>query len=186
RQAADVTVLPNFNLGSAYNQHEGNISKTEGNIIKANRDSLFTGGGPSLNFQTTDAIFLPLVARQIAAASQAGQPRVPNNSLLLVAEAYFNVLRARRRIARINETLEFLTSERPAPARAQSKGMLPLVRDVVELGGKEALRSDLARVEVEVLRRREELAGAVQDWYVGPAELARVLRPPPPTPPQPL
>src|SRR5260370_4211607 len=32
QQAANVVALPNFNLGSAYNHHEGNISKTEGNI----------------------------------------------------------------------------------------------------------------------------------------------------------
>ena len=186
QQAADVTVLPNFNLGSAYNHHEGNISKTEGNIIKANRDSLFVGGGPSMVFQTTDAIFLPLVARQLTAATQAGRQRITNDTLLLVGDAYFNVLRARRRMARIGETLEFLTSERQSPARGQSKGMLPLVRDVVELGGKEALRSDLARVEVEVLRRREELAGAVQEWYLATAELARLLRLDPQTPLEPI
>jgi outer membrane protein TolC len=186
QQAADVTVLPNFNLGSAYNHHEGNISKTEGNIIKANRDSLFVGGGPSLTFQTTDAIFLPLVARQLTAATQAGRQRITNDTLLLVADVYFNVLRARRRMARIAETLEFLTSDQPAEARGQSKGMLPLVRDVVEVGGKEALRSDLARVEVEVLRRREELAGVVQEWYLATAELARLLRLDPQTPLEPV
>jgi outer membrane protein TolC len=185
-QGAQAAVLPNFNLGTAYNEHEGNISKTEGNIIKANRDSLFAGGGPSMTFQVTDALFLPLVARQIVAATAAGRQRVTNDTLLLVADAYFAILRARRRIARINETLEFLTSEQPADARAQSKGMLPLVRDVVELGGKEALRSDLARVEVEVLRRREELAAAVQDWYVATAELARLLRLDPETPLEPI
>ena len=92
-------------------------------------------------FQTADAIFLPLVARQVTVATAAGRQRVTNDTLLLVADAYLSVLRARRRIARVNETLEFLTSEQPAPSRAGSKGMLPLVRDVVELGGKEALRS---------------------------------------------
>src|SRR5207245_7007570 len=107
-------------------------------------------------------------------------------TLLLVGDAYFNVLRARRRMARISETLEFLTSERQTAARGQSKGMLPLVRDVVELGGKEAFRSDLARVEVEVLRRREELAGVIQDWYLATAELARLLRLDPETPLEPV
>jgi outer membrane protein TolC len=63
---------------------------------------------------------------------------------------------------------------------------LPLVRDVVEVGGKEALRSDLARVEVEVLRRREELAGVVQEWYLATAELARLLRLDPQTPLEPV
>jgi outer membrane protein TolC len=179
---ADVAILPNFNLGSEYIHHEGNISKTEGNIEKVNRDSLFTGGGPTLVFQAADALFLPLVARQVTLATQAGRQRVTNDTLLAVAEAYFSVLRARRRIARVSETLEFLTSEQPAPSRGGSKGMLPLVRAVVEVGGKEALRSDLARTEVEVLRRREEFAGAVQDWYLATAELARLLRLDPETP----
>src|SRR5207244_10839635 len=91
---AKVQLLPNFNLGSTYSHHEGNIQKTEGNIIKVNRDALFAGGGPSLTIQTTDAIFLPLVARQLAAATQAGLERVHNDTLRLVADAYFNVLRA--------------------------------------------------------------------------------------------
>ena len=186
QQAADVAVLPNLNLGSAYNQHQGNISKTEGNIEKVNRDSLFTGFGPSLQFQAADAIFLPLVARQVTAASRAGRQRVTNDTLQTVADTYFNVLRARRRMARAGETLEFLTSERPVPSRANSKGLLPLVRDVVELGGKAALRSELARVEVEVLRRRDEFAAAVQDWYLATAELARLLRLDPETPLEPV
>jgi outer membrane protein TolC len=186
QQAADVAILPNFNLGSAYNQHEGNISKTEGNIEKVNRLSLFTGGGPSLQFSAADAIFVPLVARQATAASRAARQRVTNDTLQTVADTYFNVLRARRRLARAGETLEFLTSERRVPSRANAKGLLPLVRDVVELGGKAALRSELARVEVEVLRRRDEFAAALQDWYVTTAELARLLRLDPETPLEPL
>ena len=74
-EGAQALVLPNFNLGSAYNTHEGNISKAEGNIIKVNRDSLFVGGGPSMTFQVADALFLPLVARQVVAATEAGQRR---------------------------------------------------------------------------------------------------------------
>jgi outer membrane protein TolC len=175
-------VLPNLNLGSAYNHHEGNIQKTEGNIIKANRDSLFAGGGPSLTFQMSEALFTPLVARQLTAATQAGLQRVQNDTLLAVADAYFNMMRARRRWARVGETLQFLTAEKVQAGGVAFKGLLPLVRDYVELGGKEALKSDLARVEVEVLRRRDEWAGAVQEFLLATAELARLLRLDPQTP----
>jgi outer membrane protein TolC len=41
-------------------------------------------------------------------------------------------------------------------------------------------------VEVEVLRRRDELTAAVQDWYLATAELARLLRLDPETPLEPI
>ena len=66
QQKANVTAIPNFVIGSEYIHHEGNIQKTEGNIEKVNRDSLWTGGGPTMTFQFADAIFAPLVARQRA------------------------------------------------------------------------------------------------------------------------
>src|SRR5262249_2522393 len=107
---ANVGWLPGVNLGSAYSHHDGNIQKTEGNIINANPGSLFVGGGPSLNYQLSDAIFLPLIARQLRDASAAGLRRVNNDTLLAVADAYFAVLRARRRLARVEEVLEYLAS----------------------------------------------------------------------------
>ena len=179
---ADVAWVPNLNLGSSYNHHEGNIQKTEGNVIKANRDSLFVGGAPSLTMQLSDAVFAPLLARRLADANQAALQRVSNETLLRVADAYLTILRLRRRLARIDETLEYLTSNSASPMRAGSKGLLPLVKDFVEVGRKEALRSDLARVEVEVLRRREERRAAMQDFVVAQAELARMLRLDPRTP----
>jgi outer membrane protein TolC len=173
---AQVQLLPNFNLGSIYTHHEGTAAKTEGNIIFANKDSLFVGGGPSLLFQTTDALFGPAVARQLTAATQAGAQRVDLETLITVIDAYLAVQLARRRLARADDTLETLTSEEPAASRAKLKGALPLIRDFVKAGGKEALESDLARLQVEVLRRREERAGILQDYRVQSAELARLLR----------
>jgi outer membrane protein TolC len=173
---AKFAILPNFNLGSNYAHHEGNIQKTEGNIIKANRDSVFAGGGPSLTFGVSDALFLPLAARQVVAATEAGFVRVTNDTLLAVAEAYFAVLRARRRLARVQETLDYLVSNRPTRNRAGLKGLLPLIQAVVEAGAVAALPAELERVRVEVLRRQEERVAAIQDYRVASAELARLLR----------
>jgi outer membrane protein TolC len=173
---AKVQALPNFAIGSIYTHHEGPAQKTEGNIIFANKDSLFVGGGPSLNFQTTDAIFGPGVARQLERATQAAAQRVNIETLLTVIDAYLSVQLARRRLARVEDTLDFLASAEPAPARAKSKGLLPLVRDFVKAGGKQALVSDQARLEVEVMRRREERLGIIQDYRIASAELARLLR----------
>jgi outer membrane protein TolC len=173
---ANVLALPTFVIGSAYANHQGQIQKTEGNIITANKNSLFVGGGPTLSFQLTDALFGPHVARDLAAAVRAGVQRINNETLLAVADAYFNVQRARRRLARVEDTLEYLTSEKTSETRGGLKGLLPLVRDFVEVGGKDALASDLARTQVEVLRRREERTAALQEYRIASAELARLLR----------
>jgi outer membrane protein TolC len=173
---ARIGFVPTFNIGSAYNHHEGTIQKTEGNIIFANRDSLFVGGGPSLNLSFSDAFFAPLVARQLAAGSEAAFARQMNDTLLAVADAYFEVLRVRRRLARIEETLDYLASERAAPGRAGSKGLLPVVQSVQLAGGAEASRAEVERVRIEVLRRREEKAAVLREFRAAMAELARLVR----------
>jgi outer membrane protein TolC len=173
---ANALILPDFTLPADYTYHNGNIQKTEGNIEKVNRDALFIGGGPTLNVNFADAIFTRLAARQVVAATTAGLQRVNNDTLLAVAEAYFAVLRQRRRLARVQETLDFLLSERPTENRSGSKGLYPLIKDFVEGGGIEAARSELERVRVEVLSRQEERVGILQDYRVTSAELARLLR----------
>jgi hypothetical protein len=166
--------------------HDGNIQKTEGNIIKANRDSLFAGGGPSLVLSFADALFAPLVARQTHLASQARLQGVRNDTLLAVAESYFAVLRARRRLARVDATLDFLTSDQSSPLRAGSKGLLPVVEAMQQAGVAEAIKAEVYRVQVEVLRRQEERTAALQDFRVAVAELARLLRLDPAVPLWPL
>jgi outer membrane protein TolC len=175
-QRAFVMGLPNINLGSSYVRHEGMFQKTEGNIIKVNRDSLFVGGGPSMSFALNEALFAPLVGRQVFVSTQAGLRRVTNDTLLEVADVYLNVLRARRRLARVEATLDFLVSQQPSAARAGSRGLLPVVTAIQEAGGAVALKSEVERVRVEVMRRQEERVMAVQDFVVSSAELARLLR----------
>jgi outer membrane protein TolC len=170
---AEILWLPNANFGGRYDSHDGRIQKTEGNIIKANRDSLLVNMGPSLTLGLADAIFSQGITRLVVAATRAGERRVINDTLLAVAEAYFNVLRARRRVARIDETLEFLTSEYTRDLRADAPGLLPLITSYVERGF--ALPSEQARVEVEILRRKEELSTALQDLRTAMADLARLL-----------
>ena len=175
-QRARILLLPNVNLGSTYVDHEGQIQRTEGNVVTVNRDSLFVGGGPSMSVSLADAVFAPLVARQVNTATEAGLQRVHNDTLLVVADAYFTMMRAQRRLARAELTLDFLTSEKPSPFRAGSKGLLPLITAMQKAGAAEALKSEVYRVEVDVLRRREERASALQEYQVASAEVARLLR----------
>ena len=181
-QRAQLLMLPNVGIGSTYFKHEGKIAKTEGNIITANKDALFVGLGPSASISFADAIFAPLVARQANSATQAGARRVHSETLLAVSEAYFAVLRARRKLARVDMTLESLTADKPSPLRAGSKGLLPVVDAMQKAGLAEALKSEVYRVQVEVLRRQEERTAAQQEFRVAVAELARLLRLDPATP----
>src|SRR5262249_3413463 len=174
RLRANSQILPNLNLGSTYVTHQGQIQRTEGNVINVNRQSLFDGGGPQLVMGLSDALFLPGVASNILLATQAGARRVTNDTLLAVADAYFAVLRARRRVARIDETLDNLLSEQPSELRDNSKGLLRLLQDFAKAGA--ASDAGGARPHGGIARRRGEEAAALQELRQATAELARLLR----------
>jgi outer membrane protein TolC len=170
---ATVRFLPNLAIGSVYTMHDGTIQNTLGNISNVNRDSLFVGLGSTLVAPIGEAIYVIPEARQQLQAARFGQTRVMNDTLLRVAEAYFAVLRARRQVARLDETIEFLTSEQESALRGQSKGLLPLIKAFVKAGT--ALPSDQARVEADVVRRMGERVRALEDVRTASAELARLL-----------
>ena len=67
------------------------------------------------------------------------------------------VLRARRRLARTGEVLDYLASQEISPRRGESRGLLPVVQGIFEAGGAEALRAELERVRVEVEQRHPRL-----------------------------
>ena len=165
--------LPSLNAGSTYTTHTGTIQRTEGTVIEANRDSLFAGLGTGFTLNISTAIYAVPEARQLLEATLSGRVRVTNDTLLRVADSYFNVLRARRQLARLDETLDFLTSEQESELRAKSKGLLPLIKAFVKSGT--ALPSDQARVEADVVRRMSERSRAAQDVRTASAELARLL-----------
>ncbi|MBI2808567.1 MAG: TolC family protein [Planctomycetes bacterium] len=175
-QRARILLLPNVNFGSTYVDHDGQIQRAQGDVFTADRNSLFVGLGPSASVHLGDAVFAPLVARQLERASEAGLQRVHNDTLLAIAEAYFTLMRGQRRLARAELTLDMLTSEKPSAIRAGSKGLLPLITAMQKAGAAEAFKSEVYRVEVDVLRRREERATALQEYQVASAELARLLR----------
>ena len=175
-EQSELLMLPSVNAGSTYYGHEGNIAKTEGNIERVNKDSLFVGFGPSILVNLGEALFAPLVARQASNAAKAGERRVHNDTLLAVSQAYFAVLRAVGVWRALDLVLELLTANTPSPMRAGSKGLLPVVDAIQKAGLAEALESEVYRVQVEVVRRREERTAAVAEFALAVANLARLLR----------
>ena len=98
-QNANVLWLPNLNIGFDYYRHDGTDQSTDGTMIFDNKNSFAAGGGATLNFGVTDAIFRPLAARQELAARQSDLQTARNDALLTVAVAYFDVQQARGTLA---------------------------------------------------------------------------------------
>ena len=153
--------LPNVTMGIDYLRHVGRAQDVGGSIINPHRSSFMAGAGVNAIFTPADAFFAPLAARQVVRARAADLDTATNNSVLAVAEAYFNVQQARGELAgaevavRHAEELAHRT-EKLAP------GIVPAV---------EAVR---ARTE---LARRKQVAQLTQErWRLASADLSRVLR----------
>src|SRR5205823_4395152 len=87
--------MPTVYVGADYFRHDGQIQDTPGAVFGSSKSSLMVGAGPSMVFALSDAILAPLAARQVVRARDAALQTARNDSLLSVAEAYFNVQQAR-------------------------------------------------------------------------------------------
>ncbi|MGE5194591.1 MAG: TolC family protein [Deltaproteobacteria bacterium] len=109
---AQVLWLPSLRAGITYDKHDGPAQQVDGNMIPVSRTALFTGFGgvlpgaatpaiPGLfaNFQITDAVFQPRIARQTAASRQSAATAARNDALLDSALAYLELLRAEQDLA---------------------------------------------------------------------------------------
>lgn len=160
-QRARVLWLPNLNVGFDYYDHSGAEQATEGTVIFPNKSWFEAGGGVTLGLGVTDAIFLPLVARQELAARQFDVQTAQNDALLAVAVAYFDVQYARGKLAATLDTV--------------AKGE-DLIRRISGLAGGLVPEIEVDRVRAFVFALRQEMAGARGAWRVSSARLTRVLR----------
>jgi outer membrane protein TolC len=163
-ERARVLWLPTIYVGGDYFRHDGQIQSVEGNIFGTSKSSLLLGAGPVAVFAMSDAIFAPLAQRQVVRAQQAALQTARNDSLLAVAEAYFNVQQARGDLAgaidafrRIEETVG-----RTEKLAAGGEGILADV--------------DVVRARTEASRRNQALETARERWRVASADLVRILR----------
>jgi outer membrane protein TolC len=158
---ARVLWLPTFVAGVDYFRHDGRIQDVTGNIADTSKDSFMVGCGPTAVFAVTDALFAPLAARQVVRAREADLQTASNDTMLAVAEAYFNVQQARGELA----------------------GAMAAVRDAEDLvyrTGKLAegyiAPVEATRARVELDRLRQTANRAWERWRVASADLARLLR----------
>ena len=160
-QNAKVLWLPNLNAGTGYYRHDGMDQSTDGTIILDDKHAFAAGGGATLNFGVTDAIF------QAAGCSPGiGGPGVDlqtarNDAMLVVALAYFDVQQARGNLAGALDAVakaEVLVRKTAGLAR----GLVP----EIEVDRAQALLYDL----------RQEVTVARANWRIASSRLTRVLR----------
>jgi outer membrane protein TolC len=160
---AQALWLPTVYLGVDYARHDGQIQDVQGKVFGTSKGSLLVGAGPYAVFALSDAIFSPLAARQVLRAREATVQAARNDSLLAVAEAYFNVQQARGEWAGAQDVAH----------RADD-----LVRRAGELARKEGVVPELevGRARTQAARSRQAVQSAYERWRNASADLVRVLR----------
>ncbi len=160
-RGAESLWLPNLNFGTDVYRHDGLDQSTDGTMIYDHKTNFNLGGGASLDFNVTDAIFRPLADRQELAVRQADVQAAQNDALFATALAYFDVQQARGILAGVQDAV--------AKGRELVKRTTGLARGLV--------------AEVEVNRARAQLfdlqqqeAAARASWRIASARLTRVLR----------
>jgi outer membrane protein TolC len=158
---AEVLWLPTIYVGGDYFRHDGQIQDVAGNILGTSKSTMMVGAGPSAVFALCDALFQPLAARQDLRAREAALQTARNDSLLAMAEAYFNVQQARGELA---GALDAAKRAGDVTRRAEelTKSLVPPV--------------EAARARAELARRRQAVLTARERWRTASADLTRVLR----------
>jgi outer membrane protein TolC len=160
-QGAKVLWLPDLHVGTCYSHHDGATQATEGDVDFASFGSVYSGGGATLDFGVTDAIFQPLAACQELRARQMDVQTARNDALLAVAESYFSVQEARGRLAGLEDSVS-KAEELLGRVEALSIGLVP----EVETDRARALLADLNQQAIST-----RIA-----WNVASARLTRTLR----------
>ena len=112
RQLAAAQFLPSLNAGTSFDQHNGVLQQSSGNILKVNRDSLYLGLGASAvgagtvnipglvwSGNVSNVIYANLVSRQVVRQRDFASQAIRNDILLRVANGYLELLRGEERRA---------------------------------------------------------------------------------------
>ncbi len=160
-QQAQVLWLPTVYLGAAYARFDGATQGQSGSFFINTREELMLGGGATMVFAATDAIFLPLAQRQVVKAREFDVQRARNDALAEVGETYFNIQQARGRLAGAQDALDKAV-ELQKKITGLAKGLVP----TMEVDRVRAATADLQQAAVS----------AREDWRATSADLTRVLR----------
>ena len=169
QQQARALLLPSLNAGIDYDLHDGNLQTSSGIIRAVDRESLYFGAGAGavgagtaaipgvrLFAQLADAIYAPLVARQVVASRRFGAAATRNQTLLDVATQYLALLGAEGRLAVIRQSeADYREVARLTAAYARTGQGRP--------ADAERARADALLLRVQELRAQEEVAVAAAE-----------------------
>jgi outer membrane protein TolC len=158
-------------MGVDYYRHDGQLQDVVGKVFGTSKDAFMVGASPTAVFATTEAIFAPLAARQDVLAQNAALQASRNDSLLAVAESYFNVQQARGELVGAEATLRD-AEELVRRADKLAPGLVPPVEAV--------------RARSEMAKRKQVVSSARERWLTSSAEMCRLLRLDPATPIEPI
>jgi outer membrane protein TolC len=164
-QHAKVMWLPNFNTGIDYYRHVVYDQETQGPVINVSKSYFAAGAGATLDFGISDAIFLPLAARQELSSREFDLEAARNDALATVATTYFDVQEARGRLAGnldAQAKAKDLQKQIKGLAGGEAGGLVPQI----EVDRVLALQYDL----------EQEAAASRAAWQTSSARLNRVLR----------
>ena len=159
---AKVLWIPTLNVGFDYLRHDGGGPDFNKGIMTAPSVNFFYGGAGLWGIlPTTDAIFLPLAARQILNSQHWSIQTAKNEALLQTADAYFNVHQYRGMYAGALYTVE----------RGHD-----LVDRINRLSAEFVPRVEVDRARNMLADLEQRAVYYRQEWRVRSANLTQVLR----------
>jgi hypothetical protein len=162
---AKVLWVPYLNIGFDYTRHDGGGPDFNKGIMTAPSVNFFYGGagmwGGMDGISSTDAIFQPLVQRQVLNARHWEIQSAKNDALLQTANAYFRVHQQRGIYAGALYSVE--------RGRDLVERVAQLSKEFVPRVEVDRARNMLADLEQQAVSAREE-------WRVASADLTQVLR----------
>src|SRR5205807_8778454 len=178
RQYAAAQILPSLHLGASYDDHNGNLQQSSGNVLKIDRNNVYFGlGANAIGAGTvgipgvfwmgnpSEAVFGALSARQLVEARRFASRAVANEMLRRIGVTYTELLRAEGRQAIARRVVE--------EARE--------VQQVTEVFRKtgQGKRADEDRARAELGQRQAELLAEQGEVLIVSARLAELLNLPP-------
>jgi outer membrane protein TolC len=174
RQLAAAQFLPTINLGTNFDNHNGPLQRSTGEITKVNRGALYLGLGanaigagtvniPGLVFNQnlSEIVYRTLVSRQVVRQREFASVAARNDVLLRVATAYVELLRAegRRAIAVQN--------------RDEIQEVARITANFAKAG--QGRQADADRAATELEQRNGEVSRAEGDVLTASARLCQLL-----------
>ncbi|MDG2360375.1 MAG: TolC family protein [Planctomycetaceae bacterium] len=177
---AQAAWLPSLVAGFGYTKHDGQIQGTNGEIVDISRNALFIGGGArsgqapiaggaggparlQIDLSLTDALYQPLVARQVKTAEEFRQAATFNDVLLDAAVAYYDLILATGR----SENLRALDIP-------LANDLLVQTQSFVDAG--KGSKADVTRIQTELTERQQLQIDAAAEVYIAAAKLAQILQ----------